>query len=129
MDEIQPKKILEFSQFIERKGNLKMDKLVATTIKTKKWYSIIASLKKDGWKVVTEYNHFDKGIDFDLYELEQNDEKILFVWDNWFEGEIKCNKERMRSLENSFETEFTFGEPENISDNLIDKIKSLLIKR
>ena len=59
-----------------------MEKLIATDIKTKDWYSIIESLKKDGWKVTNEYNQFDKGIDFDLYELILNGEKIVFAWDN-----------------------------------------------
>ena len=102
-----------------------MEKLIATDIKTEDWYSIIESLKKDGWEVTTEYNQFNKGIDFDLYELTQNREKIIFAWDNWFEGEIKCTEQRMRNLE----TTFKFGKPEHLSHNLIDKMKSLLTKK
>jgi hypothetical protein len=106
-----------------------MEKLIATDIETKDWYSIIELLKKDGWKVITEYNQFDKGIDFDLYELTLNGENIVFAWDNWFEGEIKCSEQRMRSLETTFRIKFKFGKPEHLSHNLIDKMKSLLIKK
>ncbi|MFT5859590.1 MAG: hypothetical protein ACI865_001693 [Flavobacteriaceae bacterium] len=106
-----------------------MEKLIATNIETKDWYSIIESLKKDGWKVTTEYNQFDKGIDFDLYELAMNGEKTVFAWDNWFEGEIKCTEQRMQNLESTFGIKFQFGEPEHLSLNLIDKMKSLLTKK
>ena len=106
-----------------------MEKRIATDIKTEVWYSIIESLKKDGWKVTTEYNQFDKGIDFDLYELTLNGEKIVFAWDNWFEGEIKCTEQIMKNLATTFGIEFKFGKPEHLSRNLIDKMKSLLTKK
>ena len=106
-----------------------MKKLIATSVETKIWYSIIETLKKDGWEVATEYNQFDKGIDFDLYELAQKGEKILFAWDNWFEGEIKCSEQRMRDLENTFGIKLKLGEPKHLSLNLIDKMKSLLTKK
>jgi len=91
-----------------------MGKVIATRIETDKWYSIIESLKKDGWKVTSEYNLFDKGIDFDLYELAKMGEKIIFSWDNWFEGEIKCSEERIRKIENYFGIKFKFGKPEHL---------------
>ncbi len=96
-----------------------MKKLIATDIKTEYWYFIIESLKKDGWKVTKEYNQFDKGIDFDLYELTLNGEKILFAWDNWLEGEIKCTEQRMRNLESTFGIKFQFGEPNYLSNEVI----------
>ena len=99
---------------------------IATSIETGKWYSIIKSLKRNGWKVVSEYNLFDKGIDFDLYELKKNGEKIIFAWDNWFEGEIKCSEERMLSIEKEFNINFKYGEPEHLSIDIIDKMKTLL---
>lgn len=102
---------------------------IATGIDTQKWYSIIKTLKKKGWKVITKYNQFDKGIDFDLYELRLNNEKILFAWDNWFEGEIKCNESRMSKLEKEFNLEFKFGNPKHLSTNLLDKLKSVLTKK
>lgn len=101
-----------------------MDELIATNIKANNWYSIIKSLKKDGWKVKTEYNQFDKGIDFDFYELTLNGEKIIFAWDNWFEGEVKCTKQRMRNLESIFKINFQFGKSEHLSDSFIDEIKN-----
>ena len=73
-----------------------MGKLIATSIKTKDQYSIIESLKKNDWKVITENYQFNKGIDFDFYELAMNWEKIVFAWDNWFKREIKYTEQRIQ---------------------------------
>ena len=102
---------------------------VATSVDTTKWYSIIKSLKENGWKVVTEYTLFDKGIDFDLYELTKNGEKIQFAWDNWFEGEIKCSEERLNKLESKFKIKFKYGEPEHLSVDMFEQLKALLSKK
>ncbi|OBY65981.1 hypothetical protein [Polaribacter vadi] len=107
----------------------KQEQIIATDIETQIWYSIIKSLKKDKWKITAEYNQFDKGIDFDLYELKKNEEKILFAWDNWLEGEIKCSKERITILENDFGIKFKFGEPEHLTVNIIEKFNTLLTKK
>ena len=102
---------------------------IATSVETQLWYKIIEDFKSRNWKVITEYNQFDKGIDFDLYELKKGNEKVLFAWDNWFEGEIKCSEERFRLIELEFDVEFKIGEPEHLSINIIDKMKSLLSKK
>jgi hypothetical protein len=99
-----------------------MGSLIATDIETQTWNSIIESLLEEGWKISSEYKGFDKGIDFDLYELKKNDEIIIFAWDNWFEGEFKCSKERMLIIENKLGIKFKFGEPEYLSAGIIDKI-------
>jgi hypothetical protein len=103
-----------------------MNYIIATSIETKLWYEIIEKYKLRDWIVTTEYEQFDKGIDFDLYELKKGNEKILFAWDNWFEGEIKCSEERMKMIEGEFNAKFKFGKPEHLSINLLDKMKSLL---
>ncbi len=102
---------------------------IATGIKTELWNNILESLKKDKWKVTREYNLFDKGMDFDFYELHKNDEEILFGWDNWFEGEMKCSEERMLSLENKFNTQFKYQKPENLSLEMIAKMKQALKRK
>jgi len=49
-------------------------------------------LTKAGWSVSLEYSTklFDKGIGFDLWQLNKNGKKILFAWTNWFEGELRA---------------------------------------
>ncbi len=44
---------------------------IATNINTEIFYSIILYLKNNRWKVLIEYSNqlFDKGIDFDFYEM------------------------------------------------------------
>ena len=55
-----------------------METRIATGIDTELFYSIIKYLTKTGWRVSLEYSTklFDKGIDFDLYQLNKNGETI-----------------------------------------------------
>ena len=58
-----------------------MELKIATDIKTETFYSIIKFLVKNGWQIFAEYDDriFDKGIDFDFYQLNKDEEKILLV--------------------------------------------------
>lgn len=106
-----------------------METKIATSIYTKLFYSIIRYLVETRWRVSVEYspNLFDKGIDFDLYQLEMNGETILFAWTNWFEGEIKAPSTVIDYLEKEFKIQFNFGEPEFLAkENILDEMKELL---
>jgi hypothetical protein len=56
-----------------------METRIATRIDTELFYSIIKYLTKAGWRVSLEYSTklFDKGIDFDLCQLDKNGETKL----------------------------------------------------
>ncbi len=88
--------------------------LTAINIKTENWNSIIESLRKEKWKYDYKYNGFDAGIDFDLIVLKKGEEKIIFGWNNWFEGELQCSKERMKEFEGLMNCRFEIGEPESL---------------
>ena len=103
-----------------------MSTRIATGVGTENWYSLVEYLKNDGWKLTAEYNQFDKGIDFDLYEFKKGNKKILMAWDNWFEGEIKCEMELVKDLELRSNSKFKFGTPEHLSVNILEKLKNLL---
>lgn len=83
-------------------------------IETAIWEKAIALLKGEGWIVVDEYFNFDKGIDFDRIVLEKDGERIIFAWDNWFEGEIYCSADRMRMIEQAVRTTFSRGETNGV---------------
>lgn len=106
-----------------------MSDKIATGIKTELWYNMLESLRKKGWKLVREYNQFDKGIDFDMYELKLKDERIYFVWDNWFEGEIRCGEARMIQLQAEFQTDFNFDTPEHLSEENLAKMLPMLRRK
>ncbi len=59
-------------------------------IKTETGNQILEDLLSEGWKKTREYSPvaFDKGIDFDSYELKKDNSKLKFKWTNWFEWEI-----------------------------------------
>ncbi len=102
---------------------------IATNIDTDLFYSIIKFLKENGWELTAEYdqNIFDKGIDFDLYQLSRNSETILLVWDNWFEGEIKATIKILNEIAEHFKFILKIGEPEYLNrPNIIDEMKDLL---
>ena len=93
--------------------------LTAINIKTDTWNKVIELLTRDNWKVTYKYDGFDAGIDSDLVILEKNKEEILFGWDNWFEGEIKCGKDKMKELEKLIGEGFQKGEPINLKPEVI----------
>jgi len=106
-----------------------METRIATNIETELFYSIIKFLTKTGWKISIEYsaNLFDKGIDFDLYQLNRNGETILFAWTNWFEGELKATTRNIENIELQFGVSLKFGNPEHLGkENIIDEMKVLL---
>ena len=102
---------------------------IATDIETSKFNAIIDYLKKNGWKPTIEYDDriFDKGIDFDLYEYCKNEEKILLVWSNWFEGEIKATEKTLNEIEEHFKITLSFGVSEYLKNpKIIEEMKDLL---
>ena len=106
-----------------------METKIATNIETDILYSIIKFLKKNDWKLTIEYSDeiFDKGIDFDLYQFERNNETILLVWDNWGEGEIKATTETLNEIAKHFKIILKFGKPEYLhKPDIIDEMKYLL---
>ncbi len=103
-------------------------KKVATGIETNKWNEIIAGLKRQGWISKNEYDLFDKGIDFDFMELTDGQDKILFAWDNWFEGELKTTEGLIEKIETMFDIKFQFGKPEHLTPSLIEKTINLIRK-
>jgi hypothetical protein len=94
--------------------------IIATSIKTNLWNTAIEFLIKDGWTVTYKYDDPDAGIDSDFIILEKENEEVLFGWDNWFEGEIKCTQGRMKSIEKSVNADFNKGEPINLKPSVID---------
>ena len=93
--------------------------LIAINIKTDIWNKVIELLTKDNWKVTYKYDGFDAGIDSDFVILEKDNEEILFGWDNWFEGEIKCAEDRMKEIEKLIGEKFQKGEPINLKPEVI----------
>lgn len=96
-----------------------MPMTIATAIPTDDWNRIISGLMADGWRVISKYDEFDAGIDFDFVILRKDNEKILLGWDNWVEGEIKCSETRMTALSTKFGIAFSFGEPVNLMPSVI----------
>jgi len=95
--------------------------LVIKDVKTPLWNQIIDSYKADGWKTEYEYDQFDKGIDHDFVRLSKNGEVLLFGWDNWFEGEIRCSDERRSEMEARFNLKFKLGEGKHLNPEMIEK--------
>jgi len=64
--------------------------MIIEFIETGKGNELLEYLKKQGWRVTSQYNPlaFDKGIDHDHYELVRGDEKLLLEWSNWFEWQV-----------------------------------------
>ncbi len=97
---------------------------IATNIETTEWNRIIKGLIADGWILTHKYDAFDAGIDFDFLILSKNGEKIIFGWDNWVEGEIKCSEKLINELSSRFGIIFMFGEPMNLKQSVINLTKA-----
>jgi hypothetical protein len=75
------------------------------------------------------YSHqlFDKGIDFDFYEMGKENERLQFAWSNWFEGEIKGSIHLLNELSNYFNITFKYNNPKYLNrPHLIKELKPLL---
>jgi hypothetical protein len=94
--------------------------IVAIDIETPVWNKIINSLVQDGWTVTYRYDGIDAGIDFDFAILKNRDEEILFGWDNWLEGEIKCTEQRLTEIEHKLKITFKKGAPVNLRPKVIE---------
>ena len=107
-----------------------MEVKIATSIETKTFYSIIAFLKKENWKLKIEYDDkiFDKGIDFDFYQFDKNNETIQLAWSNWFEGEIKAKTTHLNLISNHFNFQLMYGEPEYLCNPKIEEELKMLLK-
>ncbi len=70
-------------------------------IKTELGNEILLLLKKDKWRVKSQYPifAFDKGIDYDEYTLQKEKLILTFTWDNWFEWEISGDDESIAIVE------------------------------
>lgn len=107
----------------------KVEFRIATSIETSVFYSILKVLRDNGWEIKAEYDEkmFDKGIDFDFYELQKNDEIILLAWNNWFEGEIKGTSIILNEIAEYFKITLNFGDPEYLHrTDLISNMKHVL---
>lgn len=105
---------------------------IATNIETDIFYSIIEFLKTDDWNLRAEYdeNIFDKGIDFDFYELHKGNKKIRLAWNNWFEGEIEAGTETLNEIARHFRINLKYNEPEYLHrPDLINKMKDLIKRK
>jgi hypothetical protein len=92
---------------------------VAINIKTEDWNNIITNLLNENWKVKSKYDGFDAGIDFDFLIMTKDFKYILFGWDNFAEGEIKCSQKLFEYLSKKNQIDFVFGEPENLKLRII----------
>ena len=106
-----------------------METKIATNIDTDVFYAVINFLKENSWKLTAEYDEtlFDKGIDFDFYRFEKDNETVLMVWNNWFEGEIKSTSKTLDEIAGHFKLILTYGAPEYLhKPNIIGDMKGLI---
>jgi hypothetical protein len=99
--------------------------IIATNIKTALWNNIIELLLNDKWITTYRYDGIDAGIDEDFVILEKENEEILFGWDNWMEGEIKCSEARMKEIENMINKKLEKGQPTNLKPEVIENHRKL----
>lgn len=97
------------------------DSLVIKNVKTYLWNELVKRSAMDGWRIVHEYDHFDKGIDHDFLILAKGDEMMFFAWDNWFEGEVRCSAARQQELEQQFNLQFKVGDPLYLKSDVIKR--------
>lgn len=74
-------------------------------IKTETWHKIIDDLTASGFIAIYQYDGIDAGIDYNRYDLinQAGDERIIFEWDNWGEGEIKTARSRLETLREQYQ--------------------------
>lgn len=71
-------------------------------IPTAEFNEIIESLIKSGWKKTYEYGGFDAWIDYGKVILKNKNEKLIFEWDNWFEGSIEAKEKTLDKIAETY---------------------------
>jgi hypothetical protein len=73
-------------------------------VETETWHRIIEDLESKGFEEVYRYGGIDAGIDYSRFDLKNEDEElVVFEWDNWAEGEIRGAPERLEALRAKFQ--------------------------
>lgn len=74
---------------------------------TSKGNELLETLRSEGWKIKSQYSPlaFDKGIDYDRYELVLNEYELLLEWNNWFEWELTGADDLLLKLQTRFGSE------------------------
>ncbi|MCW8929100.1 MAG: hypothetical protein OQL19_02550 [Gammaproteobacteria bacterium] len=93
--------------------------MVVINVETELWNQIISYCIKNDWHIKYKYDLFDAGIDYDLIVLSKDDEKLMFGWDNWFEGEIEASEEIISEFEEVFAKKLTPGEASSLKPSVI----------
>lgn len=70
----------------------------ATDIPTHEFNSIICRLLRYGWRKMYEYENFDAWIDYGKVVLERDGTRLVFEWDNWFEGQVEGPEDTLTAL-------------------------------
>ena len=68
-------------------------------IPTDTFNQIIADLRSEGWETVSEYDGFDAWIDYGNIVLCKDSTRLVFEWDNWFEGVIEGSDNLLQELQ------------------------------
>lgn len=73
-------------------------------VRTEDWHRIMDELKASGFAEVYRYEGVDAGIDYGRYDLlnQADGELIVFEWDNWSEGEIRATPPRLEALREKY---------------------------
>lgn len=73
-------------------------------IETETWHQIMDDLKASGFKEIYRYGGMDAGIDYGRYDLmnQADNELVVFEWDNWTEGEVTAAPSRLESLREKY---------------------------
>lgn len=103
------------------------DRVTATDIPAKDWKRIIAGLTSEGWVTAFEHARHDAEFDFEYRRMTKGREQILFGWDNWDEGEIRCSSRQMRVIGVHYGIDLYFGEPSNLRPGAVAIIRVITI--
>jgi hypothetical protein len=72
-------------------------------IETETWNRMIEDLAAEGFRETYRYSGMDAGIDYSRCDLKNGaDERIVFEWDNWAEGEIRGEPARLEALREKY---------------------------
>jgi hypothetical protein len=73
-------------------------------VETETWHRVIEGLESEGFVEVYRYEGMDAGIDYGRFDLKNpaDDELVVFEWDNWMEGEIRGEPERLEALREKY---------------------------
>lgn len=96
---------------------------IATSISKSNWYAIKNYLIRNGWKLVDEYNEYDKEVYYDSFTLKKSERIFYMAWASIELGEVCSTPKHLEIISKNTKIKFKYGTARLIRLGIVKSIK------